>query len=173
MLGVIMKKILIISTGGTFNKIYNPLLGELEIDRHSSALTEIASAWLCELSISNIIGKDSLDMTDKDREFLVQTIQNTPIENIIIIHGTDTIDITATYINKHIHHKKIILTGAMTPFSIEPIEATANLASAYGYLSCLEKYGTFIAMNGIITSYKDISKDRTLGKFVSIKTILS
>jgi L-asparaginase len=166
-------KILIISTGGTFNKIYNPINGELEIDIQSSALKNIASAWLCEFRIYNTIGKDSLDLTEEDRKLLVQTIKNSPLEKIIVIHGTDTMHITAKYLAKNIHDKKIILTGAMMPYSINPIEATANLASAYGYLFNLDNYGVFIAMNGIIGDYKAVSKNRTLGKFVLIEPILS
>lgn len=168
-----MQKVLIISTGGTFNKVYNPINGELEIDIESSALKELVSAWLCEFRIYNTIGKDSLDITNQDRELLVQTIKNSPLEKIILIHGTDTMDVMAKYLAKHIQDKSIILTGAMMPYSINPIEATANLASAYGYLLALEKEGIFIAMNAIIGDYREVSKNRTLGKFVLNKTILS
>jgi len=167
-----MKRILIISTGGTFNKRYNPRNGELEIDSQSSAVQDIASAWLCEFCIYNTIGKDSLDFTEEDIKMLVQTIQTSPLKKIILIHGTDTMDITAKYLDKHIQNKSIILTGAMMPYSINPIEATANLASAYGYLFNLHKHGVYIAMNGIIADYKDVSKNRTLGKFVLIESIL-
>ncbi len=161
-----MNKILIISTGGTFNKIYNPKTGNLDIEKSSHALKTIASKWLCNFEILNIIGKDSLEMTDKDRALLASTINDNPTyQNIIIVHGTDTIDITAQYLADEALGKTIVLTGAMVPYSIDATEATANLASAYGYLSALEKRGVYIAMNGVLNFYKKVKKNRKLGKF--------
>jgi len=161
-----MQKILIISTGGTFNKVYNPLNGELEINKSSKAIETIASKWLCDLEIINIIGKDSLEMTTNDRELLAKTIKDQKTDKIIIIHGTDTMDITAAYLDHAKLNKSIILTGAMIPHSIEPTEATANLASAYGYLMALQDVGVFIAMNGIFATYEKVKKNRKEGRFI-------
>ena len=160
-----MHKILIISTGGTFNKHYNPINGTLEIDKTSSSLQEIASKWLTEFEILNIIGKDSLEMTNHDRLELLSTIHQSDYNKIIIVHGTDTMDITAEYLADAELEKTIVLTGAMFPYSIDPIEATANLASAYGYLNALEKEGVFIAMNGVIGLYNKVKKNRKEGRF--------
>ena len=160
-----MEKLLIISTGGTFNKHYNPINGTLEIDKTSSALQEIASKWLSNFEIFNIIGKDSLEMTNQDRLELLDTIHQSEHEKIIIVHGTDTMDITAEYLADAELKKTIIITGAMVPYSIDPVEATANLASAYGYLHALEKNGVFIVMNGVMGSYKKVKKNRSEGKF--------
>jgi len=160
-----MKKTLIISTGGTFNKVYNPITGDLDIDKSSNALKEIAKYWLSEFEIINIIGKDSLDMIDIDREEILQTIQNSNYQKIIVIHGTDTMDKTAQYLDNAKLDKSIVLTGAMVPFSINPIEATANLASAFGYIKKLEQNGIFIVMNGVMDSFKKIIKNRTKGCF--------
>ena len=161
-----MKKILLMSTGGTFNKVYNPITGDLEIDQNSDALKEIASKWQCEFEILNIIGKDSLEITTKDRMELLVTITETDVEDIIIVHGTDTIDMTAAYLADAEIKKNIILTGAMVPYSIDPVEATANLAAAYGYLLNLSEYGIYISMHGIITPHYKIKKDRVQGKFI-------
>ena len=163
-----MKKILIISTGGTFNKIYNPITGNLDIDKSSNALKEIAKHWLCEFEIINIIGKDSLDMTNTDREKIVQTIQKSKYQKIIIVHGTDTMDKTARYLDSFKLNRSIVLTGAMVPFSISPIEATANLASAFGYIKNLNQNGIFIVMNGVMNSFPKVLKNRTKGYFEEI-----
>ena len=160
-----MHKILIISTGGTFNKHYNPINGTLEIDKTSSSLQEIASKWLCSFEILNIIGKDSLEMTNHDRLELLSTIHQSDYDKIIIVHGTDTMDITAEYLADAELEKTIVLTGAMVPYSIDPTEATANLASAYGYLNALEKEGVFIAMNGVMGLYGKVKKNRKEGRF--------
>ena len=160
-----MKKILIISTGGTFNKIYDPIKGEFVIDKLSHALQEIASKWLCEFEILNIIGKDSLDMTNHDRLELLATISHSDHHHIIIVHGTDTMNVTAEYLADADLEKCIVLTGAMVPYSIDPVEATANLSSAYGYMNALEKEGIFIVMNGAMGSHDKVKKDRTKGRF--------
>jgi L-asparaginase len=160
-----MKKILIISTGGTFNKVYDPIKGEFSIDEASHALEQIASKWLCEFKIVNIIGKDSLDMTNHDRLELLATISHSDHHAILIVHGTDTMDVTAEYLADADLEKCIVLTGAMVPYSIDPVEATANLSSAYGYINALEQEGVFIAMNGVMGPYEKVKKDRTKGRF--------
>jgi len=160
-----MHKILIINTGGTFNKTYDPLNGTLLIDKTSKALEDIASKWLCEFEIINIIGKDSLDITNHDRLELLATISHSTHQHIIIIHGTDTMHVTAEYLADGELEKSIVLTGAMVPYSIDPVEASANLCSAYGYLNALKEEGIYIAMNGMIGEYTEIKKDRIKGRF--------
>lgn len=160
-----MKKILIISTGGTFNKVYDPIKGEFSIDEASHALEQIASKWLCEFKIVNIIGKDSLDMTNHDRLELLATISHSDHHAILIVHGTDTMDVTAEYLADADLEKCIVLTGAMVPYSIDPVEATANLSSAYGYINALGQEGIFIAMNGVMGPHEKVKKDRTKGRF--------
>ncbi len=160
-----MKKILIISTGGTFSKVYNLLNGELEVDTTNQALKSLAKHWMVNFTIVNIIGKDSLYMTDDDRFIIAQMVKESEVERIIIIHGTDTIDRTAQYLAECHLNKKIILTGSMVPFSINPIEATANFSSAYGYISIVDKNGVYIGINGKIGSFKKIRKNRKKGFF--------
>ncbi len=160
-----MKKILIISTGGTFNKIYNPINGELVIDEKSKALEDIASKWLCKFEINNMIGKDSLHITTQDRLLLLATINHSEYDDIIIIHGTDTMNTTAEYLYDADVDKRIVLTGAMVPYFIDPVEATANLASAFGYLQTLTDNGVYIAMNGFFDHHHKVIKDKKNGIF--------
>lgn len=160
-----MKKILIIDTGGTFNKVYNPITGDLDIEKEGNALKSIAKNWLVAFKKLNIIGKDSLDMTQQDREEILQAIKKTDFKSVIVIHGTDTIDKTAQYLADAKLNREIVLTGAMVPFSINPIEATANLALAYGYLQRLDQDGIYIALNGIVNIYNRVIKNREKGKF--------
>jgi len=164
-----MKKILIINTGGTFNKVYNPLTGNLDIEPKGKAIRSIAKAWLTKFKIKNIIGKDSLEMTNEDRKDIIKTIQESERKNIIIVHGTDTMNITASYLKKANLKKKIILTGAMVPYAIASIEATANLCSAYGFLENVDNNGVYISMNGIIQDYKRAIKNKEKGYFEESK----
>ena len=160
-----MQKILIISTGGTFNKVYDPLNGKLVIDKESKALETIASKWICKFDIINIIGKDSLHISNRDRLLLLAAINHAEHDNIIVTHGTDTMDLTAEYLANADIDKRIVLTGAMVPYSIDPIEATANLASAFGYLQTLTDDGVYIAIHGLFGYYNNIIKDKKNGKF--------
>ena len=160
-------KITVINTGGTFNKRYNPLSGELEVPKDSLALDEIISyCYKIDFDVLNVISKDSLDMSDADREFIVKTIKNCKNENIIIVHGTDTIDLTASFIDENIKDKTIVLTGAMLPISINKIEATLNFASAIGFLNANIKNGIYISMHGSVKNYKKLIKNREIGQFL-------
>ena len=160
-------KITVINTGGTFNKRYNPLTGELEVPKDSLALDEIISyCYNIDFEVLNIISKDSLEMKDYDRELIVQTIKECTNDKVIIIHGTDTIDLTSSYIDEKIKYKNIILTGAMLPISINKVEATLNFASAIGFLNSNCENGIYISMHGSVKNYKKLIKNRELGKFL-------
>jgi len=161
------KKILIVNTGGTFNKFYDPIQGKLTVDQDAKALKSLASKWLCDLEIINIIGKDSLEMNSHDRLELLAIISQSAFDNIIVIHGTDTITQTAEYLADADMDKHIVLTGAMVPYSIDPVEATANFASAFGFIQKMNENKVFIIMNGLFSEYNKIKKDRKNGKFVN------
>ena len=160
-------KITVINTGGTFNKRYNPLSGELEVPKDSLALDEIISyCYNIDFEVLNIISKDSLEMNDYDRELIVQTIKECTNDKVIIIHGTDTIDLTSSYIDEKIKYKNIILTGAMLPISINKVEATLNFASAIGFLNSNCENGIYISMHGSVKNYKKLIKNREIGQFL-------
>ena len=159
-------KITLINTGGTFNKRYNPIKGELEVPKDNLALDEILQCcYNIDFEVINIISKDSLQIDESDREFLWETIKNSS-ENIIIVHGTDTIDITAKFLDEKIKNKKIVLTGAMVPMSIKKVEATLNFAQAIGFLNADIKNGIYISMHGCVSSYSNLLKNKELGKFL-------
>ncbi len=162
------KKILIINTGGTFNKFYDPIKGKLKVDKGEKALKSLTSKWLCDFEIMNIIGKDSLEMSSHDRLELLAIISQSSFDDIIVIHGTDSMDLTAEYLADADMEKRIILTGAMVPYAIEPVEATANFASAVGFIQSLQENGIFIIMNGLFSQYDKIKKDKKNGRFVLV-----
>jgi len=161
-----LKKILIINTGGTFNKVYDPLKGELVVEQSSKILEMLSSKWLCEFEVMQIIGKDSLHMNNHDRLELLAIVSQSDFEKILIIHGTDSMSVTANYLADADLEKQIVFTGAMIPYSIDPVEATANLAFALGNLQGLTKEGIYIAMHGLFSKHDDIKKDRKKGRFI-------
>ena len=92
-------KITVLNTGGTFNKRYNPIKGQLEVPSDNIALDKIVkSCFNVEFDIKNIVSKDSLDFRQEDRETILKEIQNSTSDKIIIIHGTDTVDLTSKFI---------------------------------------------------------------------------
>ncbi len=163
-------KVTVINTGGTFNKRYNPIKGQLEVPTDNIALDKIIEACHnIEFEVKNIVSKDSLDMTDIDRVEICEAIKNSTNDKIIIIHGTDTVHLTSALIKEQISDKKIVFTGAMVPMSIEEVEATMNFSLALGFLSAIVENGTYIAMHGVVVDSSKLVKNRELGQFLITK----
>lgn len=161
-----MKKILIINTGGTFNKLYNKITGNLDVPKHDNAVKKILKKIDPKsYEIQGVIYKDSLEFNLKDRQKLLALIQSSDLDKVIIIHGTDTMNETALYLEQNLKNKTVILTGAMKPFSIEPLESTVNLSNTFGYLQGKTKTGIFICMHGQILPHNKIKKNKKKGFF--------
>ena len=160
-------KVTVINTGGTFNKRYNPIKGQLEVPSDNIALERIiASCHNVEFEIKNIVSKDSLDMIDSDREKICEAIKSSENDKVIIVHGTDTIHLTSELIKQRRINKKIVFTGAMVPMSIDEVEATMNFSQALGFLSADVENGTYIAMHGVVVDCSKLIKNRELGQFL-------
>ena len=160
-------KITVLNTGGTFNKRYNPILGQLEVPKDNIALDKIIkSCFNIEFDIRNIVSKDSLDFTQEDRETILENIINSENDKIIIIHGTDTVDLTAKFIEDKIENKKVVFTGAMVPMSIDEVEATMNFSQAIGFLNAPIENGIYLSMHGSVIEHSKLKKDRSIGQFL-------
>ncbi len=123
-----------------------------------------------EALVEPIIHKDSLFFTDEDRELLAQTISDSAHQNIIIIHGTDTMEQSANFLSERLHNsdKNIIFVGTMKPYSISHDEAIFNLSLALGYLNANIPSGIYISMHGLVLPYDKIGKNRDEGAFRQI-----
>ena len=155
---------LILNTGGTFNKRYNPLTGTLEVAHDEVAIISVIATLSESIGVQGLLYKDSLEMTHEDRELLAKTIFQSDEDLIIVVHGTDTMDKSAQHVAKLGLKKVIVFTGSMVPFSIDAIEATANLAIAIGYTHHALN-GVYIVMQGVCGPYNRVIKNRELGKF--------
>jgi L-asparaginase len=168
-----MKSIVrIINTGGTFNKRYDPTKGELYVPTDDRAVESAIASMRhgCEIKISGAIYKDSLQMDDADRDLLCEIVTKVSETEVVIVHGTDTMDKSAKALDRWLgesHQKRVVLTGAMVPFSIDPVEATANLVMAISAVRFLEP-GVYIAMHGMVLPYGKIRKNREIGVFERI-----
>jgi len=160
------KKILVINTGGTFNKRYNEIDGSLIIDKNNNFIEDIfKSSKITQFTIKGLIYKDSLEFSNKHRQKLLDFIKNSDFKKILIVHGTDTVDTTAKYLSDNLKDKQIVLTGAMIPFSIDKLEAVSNFMCGYGFLLGNDQSDVFIAMHGMVLSYEKIKKNKSLGVF--------
>ncbi len=160
---------LILNCGGTINKRYNSINGELEVPYDNYTLEKILDSVDIDYDLAGVIYKDSLDMDMNDRKMIANIIMESKDNTFIIIHGTDTIDISASFLSEIFDDRVIILTGSMNPFEIDNIEASLNLGMAIGFAKSVEKNGVYICMNGFIELSKNIVKNKALGKFEVVK----
>lgn len=160
---------LILNCGGTFNKRYNSINGELEVPFDNYAIESILDSVSMEYSLASVLYKDSLEMTQDDRSLLANIIKESEEKIFIVIHGTDTIHLSAEFFSEVFNDKIIILTGSMVPYEIDNVQASLNLGMALGFSYAVEKVGVYICMSGLIQSYEKIVKNRDLGKFELVK----
>lgn len=159
-------RIRVLITGGTFDKEYDEINGQLYFkDSHVAEMLELGRCKLA-LEIRTLMMVDSLEMTDADRSIIVQQCQATPEERIVITHGTDTMEVTARAIAAAIQDKTIVLTGAMIPYKFGSSDGLFNLGSALAFVQTLSP-GVYVAMNGRCFSADSVHKNRQTGAFES------
>lgn len=158
----------ILISGGTFDKEYNSLTGELSFKKsHVNEMLRLGRSRL-NIKIKTVMMKDSLSMTDVDRKKILKECQ-TCIENkILITHGTDTMTETAKLLGQHIKDKTIILTGAMIPYAFGSSDGLFNLGSALAFIQTLPP-GVYISMNGKFFDWDNARKNKQTGLFEEIK----
>ncbi len=155
-------------TGGTFDKEYNELNGQLYFkDTHLSDLLEMGRNK-ASVEIRTLMMVDSLEMTDEDRDLIVHQCNNCDETQIIITHGTDTMAETAKVLAKKITDKTIILTGAMIPIKFGSSDGLFNLGSALAFAQSLPA-GVYVAMNGRYFNWDNVRKNKQTGVFEELK----
>jgi L-asparaginase len=155
-------------TGGTFDKEYNELNGQLYFkDTHLSDLLEMGRNK-APVEIRTLMMVDSLEMTDEDRELIVHQCNNCDETQIVITHGTDSMAETAQVLGKVNKDKTIILTGAMIPIKFGSSDGLFNLGSALAFAQSLPA-GVYVAMNGRYFNWENVKKNKQTGVFEEIK----
>lgn len=164
-----MKAIALLACGGTIDKDYNALNGELDFAQ--SYLTELLKQARHQLNLrlETLMLKDSLDMTQADRECILNACLNASENLIVITHGTDTLTQTAEYLDQHLTdqispQKTIVLTGAMRPFRLAESDASFNLGAALMAVQ-ITRPGVYVCMNGQLFKAHQVKKNRELGVF--------
>lgn len=154
-------------TGGTFDKEYNELNGQLFFkDTHIQEILKLGRCKV-DMSIRTLMLVDSLEMTDTDRNIIVENCKNTEEERIVVTHGTDTMTVTAKVLAENIRDKTIVITGAMIPYKFGSSDGLFNLGSALAFAQTLP-HGIYIAMNGKYFNWNNVRKNRQTGFFEEI-----
>ena len=160
------RRIQILVTGGTFDKEYNELTGELFFQKtHIPDMLKLGRCRL-EVDIETLMMIDSLQMTEADRGLLVERCRVAAANRIVITHGTDTMELTAAALGRQIEGKTIVLTGAMVPYKFGSSDGMFNLGTALAFVQTLEP-GVYVAMNGRCFPWHSVRKNRELGIFES------
>ena len=164
-------RVIVVDTGGTFNKRYRPIDGALAVEEGSVAARAILDSAHENVEIDWLqpVCKDSLEMTDTDREKVVvalsQALKQTSGAPVVVIHGTDTIHLTGEVLATTFPESRIVLTGAMRPFEIDPVESALNLGLAMGFVQSSPAAGVYVAMSGLVRPLERLVKDRRAGVF--------
>lgn len=151
-------------TGGTFDKEYDEINGRLYFkDTHIQEMLHLGRCRL-QTDVRTLMMIDSLEMTDEDRQLILQNCRSCKEDLIIITHGTDTMENTAKVLGQAHLDKTIVLTGAMIPYKFGSSDGLFNLGSALAYVQALPR-GVYVAMSGRYFHWNNVQKNRRAGEF--------
>ena len=154
-------------TGGTFDKEYNEINGQLYFkDSHLPEMLRLGRN-LVPVDIRVLMMIDSLEMTEIDRELIAEHCRKAKEDRIIITHGTDTMVETAEILARKVNKKTIVLTGAMIPYKFGSSDGLFNLGSAFAFVQTLDP-GVYVSMNGRCFNAGNVRKNKETGVFEEI-----
>jgi len=154
----------VFATGGTFDKEYDEINGRLFFkDSHVREMLSLARCRLT-LELETLMMVDSLDLSEADRELIVERCRRVSEKRIVITHGTDTMELTARTLERAALAKVIVLTGAMVPYKSGSSDGLFNLGSALAFAQTLDD-GVYVAMNGCCFAGGKVRKNRADGFF--------
>jgi L-asparaginase len=151
-------------TGGTFDKEYNEITGQLYFKETHVPEMVTRSRVSPEVAVTTLMMIDSLDMKPGDRELILKNCKATPEDKIILTHGTDTMAVTAAALAGKVPGKTIVLTGAMIPYKFGSSDGFFNLGCALAFVQTLPA-GVYVSMNGRYFNWDNVRKNRQTGTF--------
>jgi len=161
-----MKRLLIITTGGTIDKIYFDDKSDYQIGEPQISVILRAMNVGFEFEVKAVLRKDSLYLEHEDRLLIRDTILQNDTHHVLITHGTDTMVETAAVL-KGLNDRTIVLTGALNPARFRDSDAVFNIGCAVGAVQCLPS-GVYIAMNGRVWNPESVRKNRAANRFEDI-----
>lgn len=158
--------ILVLTTGGTIDKAYFDALSEYQIVESGIPALIAQARVALPFRVMELMRKDSLELTDADRDLIAAAVREAPEKHVVITHGTDTMTDTAKVLST-IAGKTIVLTGALSPARFAETDAPFNLGMAFATAQVAAP-GVWIAMSGQVFDGLKVRKDRAAGKFVAV-----
>lgn len=158
--------ILVLTTGGTIDKAYFDALSEYQIVESGIPALIAQARVALPFRVMELMRKDSLELTDADRDLVAAAVREAPERHVVITHGTDTMTDTAKVLST-IAGKTIVLTGALSPARFAETDAPFNLGMAFATTQVAAP-GVWIAMSGQVFDGLKVRKDRAAGKFVAV-----
>jgi L-asparaginase len=156
----------VVTTGGTIDKLYFDSLSEYQVGESVVRKLLAAANVRYPFEVIEALRKDSLELTDDDRDVLYQCVAGLQTSRVVITHGTDTMTASAKRMAS-IPGKTIVLTGALTPARFSESDAPFNLGMAFATVQ-VAAAGVYIVMNGQVFRAANVRKDREAARFVSI-----
>jgi L-asparaginase len=157
----------ILATGGTFDKHYDELTGTLGFATSHLPAVIARCRMTIPVALDVLPLLDSLDMQDADRARVLAACAAAAEAAIVIVHGTDTMRETAAVLGAAKLAKTVVLTGAMIPYAIANSDALFNLGCATIAAQTLPP-GVYVAMNGQVFSWDNVTKNRSAGVFQAL-----
>ena len=162
-----IEKLLIITTGGTIDKIYFDDISDYQVGEPQIGETLRAMNVGFDFELRSLMRKDSLHLGGEDRQLIREAVLHSDAKHILITHGTDTMPETALAL-QDIPGKTIVLTGALHPARFRDSDAVFNIGCAVGSVQSLPQ-GTWIVMNGKIWKPGMVRKNRAQNRFETIE----
>ena len=156
--------ILVLTTGGTIDKIYFDALSDYKVGESVVAKLLQIGGVKRPFRIEEVTRKDSLELEDRDRALIRERVLAAPESHIVITHGTDTMTDTASAL-EGITGKTIVLVGALAPARFGESDASFNLGMAFATAQ-MAGPGIYISMSGSVFRADQVVKDRAKGAFV-------
>jgi L-asparaginase len=165
-----LRRIALLSTGGTIEKTYDELSGVLK-NELSVLDVMLASLELRGVAIDRVrlMNKDSLDMTDEDHTLIANAVRDRTRshDGVVIVHGTDRLQHSGERCVEIIGTPRVpvVFTGAMRPYELRSTDALQNLTEALLAVQLCAP-GVYVAMHNSVLQFPGVVKDRDLGTFV-------
>lgn len=151
-------KLRIITTGGTIDKAYFDAKSTYQVGTPQIMEVLAEANVTFNYVVEQAMQKDSLELTDEDRQNIRQRVEAAEEAFVLITHGTDTMADTARCLTG-IPGKTIVLTGSMAPARFRASDAVFNIGCAIGACQ-LASPGVYIAMNGQVFPAGAVRKNR-------------
>jgi L-asparaginase len=158
-----ISKLLIITTGGTIDKIYFDDKSDYQIGEPQISQILHAMHVAFDFEVTALMRKDSLHIGDTERHLIQATVAASDASHVLITHGTDSMVETAAVLGDQ-EGKTIVLTGALNPARFRDSDAIFNIGCAVGAVQALPA-GVYIAMNGKIWNPQHVRKNRRENRF--------